>query len=419
MSTIWIVSEYASTPATGSHPRPHHFARELAARGHSVRLIAASWHHLLREGPALDAAPPVERINGYDFVRVPVPRYANAHDKKRVLNWILFAWRVTRLKRRLPERPDVIMCSSPALFAVLGAEQLARRFNARLIFEVRDIWPLTLVEVGGYSARHPMIRLMQWVEDRAYRRSDRVISSLPGAIDHAVSRGMDARKFSWIPNGFSMSDVVVPTPLPTELKRRLPKGKFVVGYAGTLGFANALDNLLVAAEHLRHQTDIAFVLVGSGREGQRLKSEALARGLTNVHFVDAVPKGMVQPILETFDVCYIGWLKSPLYNFGISANKLYDYLYSGRPILHAYSGAHDPVKAYGAGMTVPAEDPGALAEAIQGFRDLSPMARQTMGENGHRAALEHHEYRSLVQHLEQVLMGPAEPDLVCDLDQEE
>jgi glycosyltransferase involved in cell wall biosynthesis len=408
VSTIWIVSEYASTPATGRHPRPHHFARELAARGHRVRLIAASWHHLLREGVTAEAAPPLERIDGYDFVRIPMPRYAHSHDKRRVLNWLLFAWRVTELHRRLPERPDVIMCSSPALFAFLGAERLARRFGARLVFEVRDIWPLTLVELGSYSPRHPMIMVMQWVEDRAYRQSDEVISVLPGAVDHMVARGMERRKFNWIPNGFSKSDDVVPTDMPTSLRDSLPNARFVVGYIGTLGRANALDNLLSAAERLRDQTDIAFVLVGPGLEKDRLQAETTARGLENVHFIDAVPKAMVQSMLADFDACYIGWLESSLYRFGISANKLYDYLYSGRPIVHAFSGGYDPVEAYGAGVTGPAENPSALSEAILKLRDLPLEERRRMGENGRRAALEHHEYGMLALRLEGVLLGSAE-----------
>jgi glycosyltransferase involved in cell wall biosynthesis len=395
VSVIWIVNQYASTPATGMGGRHHYFARELAAQGHQVRLIAASWHHLLRDGAASEAAPPVERVDGYDFVRIPTPRYAHAHDKRRVLNWLLFAWRLAWLHRRLPERPDVVMCSSPPLFAFLGAARLARRLGARLVFEVRDIWPLTLVAVGQYSPRHPMIRLMQWIEDRAYRQADRVVSNLPGAVDHMVSRGLEREKFSWVPNGFSTSDVVAPAPLPASLKDQLPQDRFVVGYAGTHGLANALDNLLAAAELLRDRKDIAFVLVGHGREKDGLQAAATARGLENVHFIETVPKVMVQSMIEAFDVCYIGWLKSPLYEYGISANKLFDYLYSGRPIVHAYSGAHDPVEIYRA----------ALAAAILQLRSLPADERDRMGENGKRAALQHHEYGTLAVGLEAVLLS--------------
>lgn len=405
VSNIWIVNQYASTPATGMGGRHHYLAQELANRGHRVRLIAAGWHHLLRDGEASEAAPSVERVEEYDFVRIPTPRYAHAHDKRRVLNWLLFSWRLSRLHRRLPETPDVIMCSSPPLFAFLGAESLARRFGARLVFEVRDIWPLTLLEVGRYSTRHPMIRLMQWIEDRAYRRADRVVSNLPGAVDHMASRGMDRRKFSWIPNGFSMSEVAAPAALPDDLERQLPRDKFIVGYAGTFGLANAMDNLLAAAERLRDRTDIAFVLFGHGREKSALQADANARGLRNVHFMESVPKAMIQSVLSRFDACYIGWLDSPLYRYGISANKLFDYLYSAKPIIHAYSGAHDPVEAYDAGVTVPAGDPAALADAIVEMRDRPAEDRRRMGENGRRLALERHEYGTLAGRLEAVLLG--------------
>lgn len=405
MSTIWIINQYASTPATDTGGRHRHLARELAARGHRVYLIAASWHHLLRDGGASEAAPFIEEMEGFSFVRIPTPRYAHAHDKRRMLNWLLFAWRVAGLHRRIPKRPDVIMCSSPSLFAVLGAERLARRFGARLVFEVRDIWPLTLIEVGGQSPRHPAIRLMQWIEDRAYSRADRVVSNLPAAVEHMTARGMDRRKFAWIPNGFSMKDVAQPVPLPPAVLASFPQAKFVVGYAGTLGVANALETFLDAAELSLPQKDVAFVLVGGGREKVSLIDDAARRGLTNVHFLDPVPKAMVQSAIERFDVCYIGWRESALYRFGIAANKLFDYLYSGRPIIHSFSGRHDPVHSYGAGLTVEAGNPTSLAEAVLQLRDAPHEERRRLGSNGRRAALEHHEYGTLAQHLEEVLVG--------------
>ena len=347
----------------------------------------------------------MEAVEGFDFVRIPVPRYAHAHDKRRVFNWLLFAWRVAGLHRRLPGRPDVILSSSPSIFASLGAERLARRFGARLVFEVRDIWPLTLIEVGGYSARHPMIRLMQWIEDRAYRLSDRVVSNLPGAAAHMVSRGMDPAKFSWIPNGFSKADVDGDEPVAADVLAGIPAGKFVVGYAGTLGVANALDTFLDAAERLKANEDIAFVLLGQGKEKVALEASAQRRNLTNVHFLPAVPKAQVQAVLKHFDVCSIGLRADPLFRFGVSPNKLFDYLVAGRPIIYGIdSGDYRPVEDFGAGLEVPPQDPAALADAILTLRALSPEERRRMGENGRRAALERHEFGMLASQLEDVLL---------------
>jgi len=408
VSTIWIINQYASTPATGVGGRHHHLARELAARGHRVYLIAAQWHHLLRDGGASEGAPLAERVEGYDFVRLPTPRYSHAHDRKRVLNWVLFAWRLASLRRRIPDPPDVIMCSSPSLFAVMGAERLARRFGARLVFEVRDIWPQTLVEVGGLSPRNPMIQVMQRIEDRAYRQADGVISNLPGAVDHMVSRGMDRHKFSWIPNGFSAADVERPTRLGADARARIPTGKFIVGYAGTLGVANALDTFLDAAERLQAQEEIAFVLLGHGKEKAALEASAARRKLTNVHFLPAVPKDQVQSVLEFFDVCSIGLRAESLFRFGVSPNKLFDYLIAGKPIIYGIdSGTYRPVEEFQAGIQIPPQNVEALVEAILKLRALQPAERRRMGENGRRAALEHHEYGMLARRLEEVLLGGA------------
>jgi len=165
MKTVWLINEYASTPETGTSTRHVDLAYELSRRGYDVYVIAARWHHKLFDEAAADAAPFVEERDGYRYVRLTMPRYGSGHDPRRAANWLRFGWKLASLDRRLGVGPDVVLYSSPGLVAYLGAERLARRVGARLVFEVRDIWPMTLVEVGGKSARHPAIRFMQWVED--------------------------------------------------------------------------------------------------------------------------------------------------------------------------------------------------------------------------------------------------------------
>lgn len=403
MKCIWIINQYASTPETGIGGRHYEIARELARKGHDVYLIAASWHHLLRSGQAEPPSGTVD-VEGFKLVRIPTRRYAHAHDKRRILNWLTFAWALTRLQRSGCRRPDVVVCSSPSLFSFLGAEQVARRAGCRLVFEVRDIWPLTLIEIGGMSPRHPAVRAMQWIEDRAYRISDRVVSNLPGAVEHMASRGMDRRKFCWIPNGFSRSEVEAAERLPPDVEARFPVGKFVVGYAGTLGAANALEVLIDAAALLKDHPDIAFVLVGQGRERKDLETKAREQGLDNVHFLPPVPKVQVQSVLKRFDVCFVGSTKSPLYRFGASPNKLFDYLVSGKPIIYGIdSPGYSPVSDAGAGLSVPAEDAPALAAAVLELHRATETERLEMGENGRRTAFEHHEYAMMAGRLESVL----------------
>jgi glycosyltransferase involved in cell wall biosynthesis len=251
--------------------RHYYLARELAKQGYKVYLIASASHHLLREKPVFKGVFKQEQIDGFTFVWVQMPDYEEAHSKQRALNWFLFPWRIQKLAGMLPDKPDTVLSSSPSPIAFLGAQRLAKKFSARLVFEVRDIWPLTLTEIGGYSPSHPFIRFMQWVEDKAYRDSDAVVSNLKNAVEHMASRGMSPDKFTWIPNGFSLDEVNQKAPLNEKAAGQLPQGKFIVGYTGTLGVANALDTLIEAASNLRQYPEIAFVLVGGARKNQHCR----------------------------------------------------------------------------------------------------------------------------------------------------
>lgn len=402
--TVWIINQYASTPEYGYAGRHYYLGNELAKLGYNVYLIASASHHLLREKPLVHSRFQFEKEGGrYTVVWTKMPHYDQAHSKGRILGWFLFPWRIRQLASVIPEPPDVVLCSSPSLLSFMGAKNIARKFGAKLVFEVRDIWPLTLVDIGGYSPRHPFVQLLQRVEDRAYRDSDRVVSNLKNAVEHMASRGMKRDKFAWVPNGFSMDEVSLDAPLNTKAESQLPKDKFLVGYTGTLGVANAMSTLIYAADRLKEYSDIAFVVVGDGKEKPALQQLVEQKGLTNVHFVDPIPKVEIQAMLAQFDGCYIGWLNDSLYRFGIGANKIPEYLFSGKPIIHSYSGACDPIEEAGAGLRVPAEDDKQLADAVVSLYKMGPEERAAMGANGKEVAVEYYEYSQLARKLASVL----------------
>jgi glycosyltransferase involved in cell wall biosynthesis len=404
--TVWIINQYASTPEYGYAGRHYYLGKELAKLGYNVYLIASAAHHLLREKPLVNSTFQLEKEEDrFTVIWTKMPRYDQAHSKGRILGWFLFPWRIRELADVIPEAPDVVLCSSPSLLSFIGAKSLARRFDAKLVFEVRDIWPLTLIDIGGYSPRHPFVRLLQWVEDKAYRDSDRVVSNLKNAVEHMASRGMRRDKFAWVPNGFSMDEVSLNAPLNPKTESQLPKHKFLVGYTGTLGVANAMSTLIDAAERLKEYPDIAFVMVGGGKEKPVLQQLVEEKGLTNVHFVDPIPKLEIQAMLSRFDGCYIGWLNDSLYQFGIGANKIPEYLFSGKPVIHSYSGACDPIEDAEAGLRIPAEDDKQLADAVLRLYGMAWEERAAMGANGKRAALAQYEYSQLAKRLAGVLFN--------------
>lgn len=403
--SIWIINQYATTPQTGVGGRHYYIARELVDAGYDVYVLAASYTHLMHNPPSVHKIYTLEQVEGINYVWIRVPTYSQAHSKGRILSWFTFAWRVRGVFRFLSRKPVFILCSSPSLVAFLGARYLRKRLKAKLAFEVRDIWPLTLVELGGYSVGHPFIRFLQWVEDKAYCESDAVISNLPNASGHMESRGMDPKKFTWIPNGFSLKEIGESKALPQNVSAQLPVGKFVVGYTGTIGSANALDSLLDAAKLLSPQVDVVFVLVGAGKEKSRLVQRARDEGLSNVLFLEPIPKVQIQSMLAHFDVCYIGLTADPLFRFGVSPNKLFDYFCAAKPVLYSIESGGSLVDKANAGISVMPENPTAIVEAIQRFYEMPRDKRITLGDNGRRYVLANHEYGMLAKKLIDVIKG--------------
>jgi len=188
--------------------------------------------------------------------------------------------------------------------------------------------------------------------------------------------------------------------LPLEVIEKIPKDKFIVGYAGTVGAANAIDSFLEASKFI-NKDDIFFVIVGDGQEKQRLQ-EIYKRD--NIVFLNAIDKKQVQSILKLFDVCYIGLKKKDIFKYGVSPNKLFDYMFSGKPILYAInSGQNNIVQIANCGITVKAENPEAIADGIMKLYNMSKEERKKLGENGKNYVVKYFNYEFLAGKLSRVL----------------
>jgi len=312
-----------------------------------------------------------------------------------LLNMLLFAWKLRAIPFSELPKPDAVVVSSPSPFAVKPGYQLARKFKARFVFEVRDIWPLTLQELSGMSPRHPLMAWMQRCENFAYAHADKVISVLPGAKEHMKAHGLPAGVFVCIPNGIDLDEAEKSQPLSETVEQQIPRHKFIVGYAGGIGIANAMENLIDAARILSGDTAVHFVIVGDGVERERLRERA--KDLSNVTFIGSIPKLQVLELLRRFDVCYLGWHDEPLYRFGISANKTFDYMYAAKPIVHAVNAYNDTVSDAGCGISVPPENPEAVANAVLQLQRMTEDERRAMGEKGKAFAIRHHSYHNLAE----------------------
>lgn len=364
----------------------------------------SSDNHLQMRNKNFNGEYHIEKDDSINLVWIKTQSYNQASSKVRIINWFKFSYKVSKLSKVLNDKPDVILYSSPSLIGYLGAYALARKNNSKIIFEVRDIWPLTLCELGGYSEKNPMIVFLKHIEYFAYKTADDVISNLPNAIAHMETRGLEKQKFHWIPNGYSHTDFYSSEILGDNYTLSISDNKFKIGYCGTIGKANALDFLVKAAEILRNE-DIQFIIVGSGSECKTLKDYVKNRKLNNVLILPAVKKSKVSSVLNLFDVCYLGWHNARIYEYGISANKMSEYMLSGKPILHSYSGSRDPVEEFNCGVSVEAENPAEIAQGILSLKRMSETNRKHLGDNGRQAANELFNYERLTIELEKVLFS--------------
>ncbi len=394
---ILLINHYAGSPAHGMEFRPYYLAREWVRAGHEVTIVAASYSHVRAVQPETQGVPREELIDGIHYRWLPTPHYAG-NGVGRLRNIMSFlrqlradAWRLTR-----EFRPDAVIASSTYPMDVWVARKLAKLAKAKLVYEVHDLWPLSLIELSGMSPRHPFALMCGKAEADAYRDADVVVSMLPCVHEHMASPGLDLQRLRIVPNGFAPEEwqgesAALGETLKAHLDAEHAAGRVIVGYAGSMGLPNALDVLLDAAGKLREQP-ISFVLVGSGHEATRLAERAQGEGLKHARFFAPIPKAQIPTLLGHFDIAYIGWQRTPIYRFGIAPNKLIDYLMAGRAVLHSVEAGNDPVAEAGAGLTVAPEDADAVARGLLNLAALSPAERAAMGERGRAFAMSRHAY---------------------------
>lgn len=361
----------------------YYLAREWVRSGHDVTIVAAAHAHTRSVQPeAVTGTFTDERIDGIRYVWVKTPRYDGGSAIGRVLNIVAYAAQI-RFRRIPVPAADLVICSSHHPLAIYGAERFARRSGARLVFEVRDLWPLTLIELGGASRANPLILAMQRAEDRAYRVADAVVSVLEHSRDYMVSRGMRPEKFHYVPNGCD-DEPAEREPLPDGHREMLDalEGRFVVGYAGRVGLANALDAMVEAIAQCR-LPGVVFVVLGDGSHLQGLRERAAALGVAGrVVFLPAVRKSQVPEFLHRIDAAYIGLLPEPLFRFGVSPTKLNDYLLAAKPVICAIDSRVDAVEESGAIIQCAPSRPDQIVDAIERLHALGASGRSEMGARG-------------------------------------
>jgi glycosyltransferase involved in cell wall biosynthesis len=294
-------------------------------------------------------------------------------------------------------KPDVVIGSSLTLFAAFAAERLARRMRVPFVLEIRDLWPQTLIDMG-MQPYHPAVVMFGLIERYLYRNSDKIITLLPNSAEYMILKGARSNDITWIPNGVDLEMMPLPEALPTHKV-------FTVLYAGSHGLTNALDSVLDAAAILDKKAPgrFCFRLVGNGPHKPSLCRRVEKENIANIVFDGPVQKREIFSLFQQADAFIITEKKTDLYRYGISPNKLHEYMAAARPTIFAADSHNNPIAEAEAGITVAPEDSRAIAEAIEALAAMSAKERWKMGIRARQYVEEHHDFAGLARRLERVL----------------
>ena len=403
---ILLVNHYAAPPSEPGGTRHFTLARELMARGHQVTLVASGFDHLTRTsrlGPR--EAVRKEVVDGVPFLWVRTPAYTG-NGAGRLWNMRVFARAVRHLvPKHLDHWPEVVVGSSPHLFGAQAALRLARDTGVPFVLELRDVWPQSLIDVMDVPAWHPLIWLMERVERQLYRGADHIITLLPRVAGRVAGRGGNVGRITWVPNGIDLS-LLPAVAEPAGLR------PFTFMYAGSHGVTNALDVVLDAAALLQAREEVLglgvqcrIVLVGTGPEKARLEARVRTEGLGNLTFLDPVPKRDIYAVLAQADAFLVSSKDSGLWHYGVSFNKLYDFMAMTRPAVVGLNAPGNPIAEADSGLTVAPGNATAMAQAMINLMGIPAEARRAMAMRGRAHVEAEFDFRQLARKFEGALQA--------------
>lgn len=378
---ILVLSQYFPPEMGAPAARMFELGRAWAKSGHDVTVLTGFPNHPTGVIP-LEYRGQLfrdERISGMRVVRVPIYAAANRRFFRRVANYLSYGVSASVVGPLVTARPDVVVATSPQMLTAVAGVWMSWLRGVPFVFDVRDLWPRSIVEVGAMKEGSPAVRALEWLERSLYRAASRIVVVTHSFVDEIAALGIPRDKIDVVTNGVDL-ELFAPAS-KVEARRALGlSDRFVVSYVGTHGMAHGLDTLLDTAMQLRgHPID--FLLVGEGAEKARLKARAAELGLDQVSFWDQRPRAEVNLILAASDACLV-MLRDRAVFRTVIPSKIFEVWGAGRPIVTTVDGeSRQIIERAGGGIFSPPEDAAALANVLLQLAG-TPALLEEMGRAG-------------------------------------
>lgn len=403
---IWMVNHHAITPDMPGGTRHFDLSRQLVQKGHSVTIIASSFHYsLLKEMREFGSESRLEEeLDGVKFIWMKTPPY-NSNGFERIKNMRSFVKGFRTWAKAQSDLPDVIIGSTVHPFAALAAGKFARKKEIPFVFEIRDLWPQTMIDMGQWTAKHPAAILFKRIERKTVKMAKAVIALSPLTADYLkIQYGF--KNTHLIPNGIDLEQFEArwakpEASLPSYQKLDELVG-FVAMFTGAIVNSNNVGLMLDAAKILKERghNKIQLALVGRGQEIDSMKAAASEAGLKNFHFIEPVPKDQVPHLLKRANALLLVQGKV-LWG---SMNKLFDYLASRKPVVVAVDADHNaPLRKMPGCVSLETNTAEKLAAALIDLSSQDEAERNLLGDAGYKIVQSDHNISELAKELESVV----------------
>ncbi len=403
---ILYVSQYFPPEMGAPAARVHELSRQWVRQGHAVTVLTGFAHHPTGIKSAEDRWRVTRRetVDGIDVVRSYVYAAPNAGTWRRMASYVSFFGSAALIGAARVSRPDVVVATSPQLLCACAGYVLARWKRVPFVFEVRDLWPESIVAVEAMR-ENLIVRGLKRVARYLYEHSSRIVTVGQGYKRQIEQRySIPPERIDVVPNGIDL-ETFVPSPRENEVRRQYGWGdRLVLLYVGTHGMAHALHVVLEAALQFRDDPRKLFVFVGEGARKEQLKRRAAELHLDNVQFIDQQPKTRIPLFYAACDIGLVTLRRTPLFQ-DVLPSKIFEYLGMQRPVILSVDGeARRLVQDAGSGVFVPPEDAGALADAIRSLAE-QPALLESMGRSGRRYVETHYRRETLAQEYLELLQA--------------
>lgn len=421
--TIWIIDHYSSEPVYGGISRQYDFGRELGKRGYHVVVIASGYSHFTHSyisDQSLKASAAAANVR---YIYLKTSSYSSNSGAKRAKNMADFMVKVLKYESRIAKKygkPDTVTGCSVHPLAWVAAYMIAKKYRVRFVAEVRDFWPRVWVASGDKKPADPMVLFFEMIQRWSFGHADRIIYSMfhgdkyicselgfPRSKAYLIGQPMDCERFD---NNCTKTDL-----LPEKIRNFMGIGaekkrnSLICSFAGYYMIYEGVYVMLEAQKILEEKgLPVKMVFAGSGPEKEGMEQYIAAHSLKNVLVWDRIPKEAVPALLSHSDIC-MAHLEvkghKEVYKYGVSKNKVNEYLYSGACTLYGFMYKDDEVAESGGGMMFQPYHPADLADKIEYLYRLPEHRRKQYGARGREYIRQTHSVEVLADRMTEVLFG--------------